>query len=397
MRAVYITCDGICNSVFDSQVYSFVRGLRDRGVDLTLVAFSPLAQMRVRAFLEKQKAIADGVDGNAIFLPGIPNLGTFTAEINAARLKRVVHDVFGNRGGVVHARGSWASWMAIRGGARRLIADFRGDQEAEYRLYENAPLITRMKLKGIRRVEQEVCAKAAAIQCVSVALADFLVTARGAVRDRIQVIPTCVDLRMFGAGADVRAQVRSELALGVDFVVAYCGGARRWNCPAKQVEAFVAVRNLVRNAKFLVITPDAERMRALLAESLPRSEWRVVSAEHREIPRLLAVADLALLIREPNPVNFVASPTKFSEYLASGVPVVVSPGIGDTERIVRQWGCGAVWRSDRDLLSVVESVRNERGKIRAACAGAVHAYYDLSFGLDRLAAVYAHISKEESG
>jgi hypothetical protein len=41
-------------------------------------------------------------------------------------------------------------------------------------------------------------------------------------------------------------------------------------------------------------------------------------------------------------VNEVASPVKFGEYLASGLPVVMSAGIGDYSELVRRKKVGVI-------------------------------------------------------
>jgi hypothetical protein len=95
--------------------------------------------------------------------------------------------------------------------------------------------------------------------------------------------------------------------------------------------------DLVPNSHFLAITTDTEEMqRYCTAEGIPQTKSTIVSLPHAEVARYLTAGDIGLLLRESCPVNQVASPVKFGEYLAAGLPVVISDGIGDYSSLVRE-------------------------------------------------------------
>ena len=49
--------------------------------------------------------------------------------------------------------------------------------------------------------------------------------------------------------------------------------------------------------------------------------------DYRDVPRHLMAADVAVLWREDNIVNQVASPVKFAEYVCCGLPVIVTSSV----------------------------------------------------------------------
>jgi glycosyltransferase involved in cell wall biosynthesis len=59
-----------------------------------------------------------------------------------------------------------------------------------------------------------------------------------------------------------------------------------------------------------------------------------------EVPQYLLAADYGLLIREQTITNQVASPVKFAEYLACGLPVIISENLGDYSDFVVKNNCG---------------------------------------------------------
>ena len=62
--------------------------------------------------------------------------------------------------------------------------------------------------------------------------------------------------------------------------------------------------------------------------------------QSNEVPKYLLAADYGLLIRENTVTNQVASPVKFAEYLACGLPVIISRNLGDYSEFVTKNNCG---------------------------------------------------------
>ncbi|HSY76550.1 MAG TPA: glycosyl transferase, partial [Bacteroidia bacterium] len=59
-----------------------------------------------------------------------------------------------------------------------------------------------------------------------------------------------------------------------------------------------------------------------------------------EVQIYLQAADYGLLVREKSATNEVSSPVKFAEYLAAGLPVIISEHIGDYSQFVEEKNCG---------------------------------------------------------
>jgi glycosyltransferase involved in cell wall biosynthesis len=85
------------------------------------------------------------------------------------------------------------------------------------------------------------------------------------------------------------------------------------------------------------------------------------------------MGDIGLLLREVSIINKVASPTKFPEYLASGVPVVVSRDVGNTTEVVEKTGLGvvvdveAIEEQVEKVTDYIMSYRSNAEEIRKKC------------------------------
>ena len=250
----------------------------------------------------------------------------------------------------------------------RLVYDARGDIEAEHLLQaERRGLSARRTAADSRKIER---ARAAAIEhahyvlCVSTPLRDLLVERYGLDRGRCTVVPCAADEEKFYLDEAERSATRAELGLAGRFVVVYPGSFGRWHF---NEETFRAVRGLLdadESIFFLVITPDVEAADSLARMLLPQGRFAIRSATHEEMPRLLRASDLGILLREHHPLNVVACPTKFAEFVMSGLPVLISSGIGDCSSFVAENGIGIVLDEPDPEAAVhaLASIRAEAGK-----------------------------------
>lgn len=156
----------------------------------------------------------------------------------------------------------------------------------------------------------------------------------GLLRDRVgdmpvAVAPTVVDrstfrLRPPGPGA-----------------MTYIGTGAPWQNLPMLAEIWAAMHRLDPDLRFLVVSRD-ERAE-VLRRALPDGAVRVVAAHSPpEVAEHLRATQLGFIVRRPHLVNEVSYPTKFGEYVASGVGVVTTDIGWDIAELVRATGCGLV-------------------------------------------------------
>ncbi|TVP53947.1 MAG: hypothetical protein EA341_00520 [Mongoliibacter sp.] len=67
-----------------------------------------------------------------------------------------------------------------------------------------------------------------------------------------------------------------------------------------------------------------------------------------EIPHYLSAADLGLSLRQAAPSISGLAPIKTGEYLMMGLPVIVSPGVGDTDQLLKDKDFAFFWESGKE-------------------------------------------------
>jgi hypothetical protein len=179
--------------------------------------------------------------------------------------------------------------------------------------------------------------------CVSHAFRDDLVRNR-VDPERVSVVPCLVDTAAFAFDADARDKTRDELGIRPDDVaivqLGKFGGVYYDDEALAVLRAFAT--HLGERAFVMVLTPhDADRIRQRAAQ-WGITRMFVSSVEHDDVPRHLSAADVAITNWRRLPSSPACSPVKDAEYWASGLPVLISPDIGDDSDLVRRHRLGVV-------------------------------------------------------
>ena len=236
------------------------------------------------------------------------------------------------------------------------------------------------------------------VLCVSTVLRDKLVAMHGLDPQHSTVVPCVADADKFGIDDRARSSMRRTLGVEDRFVVVYPGRIGAWHYSD---ETFAVVRGLMDadpRVFFLVLTPDLAAATALADKGLPEGRYAIRSATHAEVPGYLRAADLGVLLRAPDPLNEVACPTKFAEYVLSGLPVLISPGIGDCSPFVGENKAGAVLATPdpQAAVAALAQIRSEPSDARRARIGALGAHLSRQCYAREMAALYHRIAESDS-
>lgn len=166
---------------------------------------------------------------------------------------------------------------------------------------------------------------------------------------KIRVVPCAV------AGAVYYDQgyaekIRHELNFKDKFVIVYLGIYAAWQCAEETIEFFQDIQSSEKKLHLLVLTPDIATFTEILkAKQVSPEDYTIKTVLHDEVYQYLSACDLGILLRQNSIINLYASPTKFAEYLACGLPVITTQYVGDYSEIVA---------GDRELGLVVGFERN---------------------------------------
>lgn len=241
----------------------------------------------------------------------------------------------------------WARYLVASMRAGTIVADIRGPRPLEllfdrgYADESDADNASALEYRVAAERLGNLLKAATAVTTVSPGMKDWLV-GFGLDREKISYVPCCVGAPTFVDSA--RARIRGELSLDGKLVIAYVGVAARYQHLENGVIPFVREAILQdRTVFFLAITPDTVALEALLRRAgVPADCWKVVKVPQAAVGSYLSAADAGLLLRPSDRLSSVVQPVKLGEYLAAGLPVIVSDGAGAVGEMIRASGAGVV-------------------------------------------------------
>ncbi len=207
----------------------------------------------------------------------------------------------------------------------------------------------------------------------------------------VKVIPTAVDLDRFRPGLPLPAGGQH---LAGKRVLAICGALGSWYLLEEMI-GFCATALSRGDADHVLILSEEDRAPAvagLLRLGVPPADITDLGVPHDQAPLWFSLASAGILLIKSAPSKRASAPTKLAEFLACGVPVVTTPGIGDTEALLTGTSTGIIVRghdttSHEDALGELTALWSEGENLVDRCratavrelslAAAVRAYSGL--------------------
>lgn len=140
----------------------------------------------------------------------------------------------------------------------------------------------------------------------------------------------------------------------------YVGGMSAWQRVDRALEFYDRYKDVHPSATLTLATGQRDEawrfIKAFIKPENLGSVSVVTIRSAEEMNQFLTKAEFGFLLRDPLPLNKVASPIKFGEYVSCGVSVIISPCVGDFSEMVEKYNAGLVWSGSENeaLLTSVE-------------------------------------------
>ncbi|HOM47298.1 MAG TPA: glycosyltransferase [Candidatus Hydrogenedentes bacterium] len=218
------------------------------------------------------------------------------------------------------------------------------------------------RVEKVNQLEMEVLFRTDLNIFVSEAMQQHFRNKHAYVGENYWILPCCVAESQF---ASDREETEQRLSLPQNaLILSYAGTLAAWQCGEEMLRLFSLLHQKESRLHFLLLLPEKEQEKArewLHDYGVSDESVTMLEARHDEVPLYLQEAHAGLLLRKEDPVNQVASPTKFGEYLAAGLPVLLTEGIGDFSALVEKEGLGMIVPSS--LLDTTEANDEELEQI----------------------------------
>jgi glycosyltransferase involved in cell wall biosynthesis len=396
VAVLYITYNGLTEPLGQRQVLPYLLGLSDRGWAHEVISFekeetADLASVaRVRQQLRERR-----IRWHQLRYHRRP---TFLATAYDAFTGCVVGLLASHRVDLIHARSTVPAALA-----RSLalfhrvpwIFDVRGLVAQEY---VDAGHWSRegQLFRLTERIERNLLGHADGLVLLTERIREQL-RRRGSIplERPTAVIPCSVDMRVFCPQEATRKRVRAELALVEGPVLAYAGSLGSWYRFEEMLDFFVVARQQLPDMRFLVLTMNPEVASAAVSARRLESAVIVRTVEPEHVPAHLAAADAGICFLGESVSKGASSPTKYGEYLATGLPVVTNRWTGDAARLEaeRTWLLvdGFDGESYRHTTVRLRGLLADPDRTREAARSLAEREFSLDKAVDRYDALYRQV------
>ena len=137
------------------------------------------------------------------------------------------------------------------------------------------------------------------------------------------------------------------------------------------------------------------RQTDLAREVLDGYPAAVRSVTPQAVPEELFAGDIGLCLIKSSFSKIASAPTRFAEYLAAGMPVIVTRGVGDLEATVTEHGVGVVLAGEdqKSIAAAATQVLDLAAdpETLARCRRLARERFDADAGAAEYAAIYRRL------
>ena len=160
----------------------------------------------------------------------------------------------------------------------------------------------------------------------------------------IETVVCYVDTQRFVPNQLVRTAERERHGWNDQRILVHAGSLGGLHLVEEIAHCFAAGLRMDPRLRLLVLSQsDSHVLRKTLDELHIAAEyWKIEAVAPEDMPRALSSGDLGLALIKPTFSKIASWPTKIGEYLAMGIPILATRGIGDTEAFLSDHGVGVL-------------------------------------------------------
>lgn len=350
---LFISYDGMTDPLGQSQVLPYVFGLRKKGYQFTLISFEK--EDRYKANHEHILQLCQQNDITWIPLMYTKKPPVLSTIYDILRLNKLVKKLHKQKPfDLMHCR-SYLSALIGLGFKRKhhvkFLFDMRGfwaDERIDGNIWSmNSPIHKRI-YTYFKRKEKEFLNESDGVISLTEAGKNEMLSweVKENIENKVQVIPCCVDLKLFNTSninTDLVQTKKAELQIRPEhFILGYVGSIGTWYLLDEMLEYFKELLKINPNALFLFVSAEDPNMIYNKLDPSLHSKVRIQACQHKDVPSYISLFDESIFFIKPSYSKKASSPTKQAEIMAMGIPLVCNSEVGDTEQLVRRFNSGKV-------------------------------------------------------
>ena len=352
---IYLSAKNYDGTVFETQVADWLKLYKENGIEFNYIHLFFYRDFKKNNWKKQQEsgirsALGDLYKGYSYSFPSRGMFIKINASLWAKKIREVSRDADQI---VIFSRMVYGKEVTL---LKRMfnkpvyfIYDSRAAsvEENKYNAVKSGKLSKKQfdMFSHISYTEYVTCQAADKIFSVSNVLKRYLMTNYGIDEKRFFIYPCLSDQRKFYYDGSLRKAVRENHHFNdKHHVYLYAGGLYNAYHSLDEIVSFLNfVAKNDKDARFLLLSRDIIDQKELL-EHYPALNGKFINnaIPNSEMVKYLNAADYGILFRENVPMNNVASPSKFAEYILCGLPTIISEGVGDYSAMCEPNGLGVL-------------------------------------------------------
>ncbi|TAH29923.1 MAG: glycosyltransferase [Cytophagales bacterium] len=398
MQVLFISYDGMTDTLGQSQVLPYLVGLSQLGYQITIVSAEKKENFEKRKDIIEQITQNASIDWQYIFYTKKPPI--FSTLYDVYRLKKKVKIICKEKNiKILHCRSYISALIGLALQKKmqvKFLFDMRGfwaDERVDGGLWNLKNPLFRKVYHFFKEKEKQFIQKADYIISLTHEAKKEIESWHLKEKHNIEVIPCCVDINVFDY------QKTSHIPKNKDFTISYLGSLGTWYMLPEMIDLFKVIKEKYVNAHFLLITPDSPTLveEEISKKNLDKKDFTIQSAERKEVPQLLAKSHLNLFFVKPAYSKKASSPTKMGEVLAAGLPIIANTNVGDNQYLFEKYNCGVLL--DEFSTKEYNNITNQIEKIltipKENLKNIAEEYFSLEKGIRKYANVYRFLIEKK--
>jgi glycosyltransferase involved in cell wall biosynthesis len=401
---LYLSYDGMTDSLGQSQVLPYLKGLTKEGYKFHIISFEK--SDRFEKFKNDIQAICD--ENNIAWHPlaytkNPPLLSTIYDVRRMRSLAWSLHKTHDFK--IIHCRSYLSAMVGLgmkRSFGSKFLFDMRGfwaDERVEGKIWSLKNPVFKIVYHFFKKKEKDYFLNADYIVSLTHAGKKKITSWKGfeQLESRMEVIPCCADLDKFDP-SKITLEQKKEARATFNFsendrILGYVGSIGTWYMLDEMLLFFKTYQSNYPTAKFLFISGENRSIIVQRAKfyGIGENLIYVKSVLHSEVAKFISIFDASVFFIIPTFSKTASSPTKQGELMAMGVPIFCNSGVGDTEWVVNQYHAGnaIALEPNMDYSKFDFTLSNfdiERTKFGAK------EFYGLETGVSRYLKIYNYLS-----
>lgn len=223
-------------------------------------------------------------------------------------------------------------------------------------------------------------------------------------KDKIVTIYVGSDHDKFAIGRNRKMRTLENLGLRNKVIFAFNGGLGSWHDPNLLAKIFSHLQIAIMNSHLIIFSSyNKERLRKILERNkIDPDRYTLMEVSPSEMPLYLPACDYgiapSLEVEDNNKETKIILDTmvglKISEYLSSGLPIIVNENIGGISAIMESSEIGVRFNANRldELGPRLLRIHSNYGQIRENAIDVAIRYFDLNVCVNKYIKIYEDLS-----